>query len=269
MNATDVSVAGQDLYVSGGFLTEMNFGSLPAVAWGTYSGFFARLGLPATVQIIGDTTICGGGALTLRAVTSAPALGYRWSTGATMAAIQVTEPSQYTVTTTFAGGATATAMHRVSTFHPLITPFSLGADTMLCAGQQLVLWAPALAAPGTTYRWSDGSTGPSLTVREAGEYEVEMRLTCSTQTARRRVQLQNCWLIPNVVTANGDRKNDRFVPQGLVGDWSLSVFNRWGTQVYSAERYDGTWGNAPAGTYYYVLRQASTQQIIRGWVQVL
>ncbi|MCW3078235.1 MAG: conserved repeat domain protein [Bacteroidetes bacterium] len=73
--------------------------------------------------------------------------------------------------------------------------------------------------------------------------------------------------IPGGFSPDGDGKNDFFVIKGLssVIDNSFTVYNRWGTKVYSKNNYDNTWngypnvsgtlGNEklPQGTYYYIL----------------
>ncbi|TGE25144.1 gliding motility-associated C-terminal domain-containing protein [Hymenobacter aquaticus] len=224
--------------------------------------------LAPVAAITGQTLLCPGATTTLSA-RDAAAAAYRWNTGATGPELVVGEPGIYSVRVTFPGGCSSEAQHVVQQL-PGNPPFTLGADTTLCEGQGIVLQLPALPdAAGTTYRWSDGSTGATLRVQAAGTYSVERRTNCGVQTASRRIEVQRCWLVPNVVTPNGDGKNDRFAPQGLQGDWSLEVFNRWGKQVYTAETYRNEWGDVPAGIYYYVLRQPGSTHVLRGWVEVM
>lgn len=73
----------------------------------------------------------------------------------------------------------------------------------------------------------------------------------------------------NAVSPNGDGLNDTFIIQGIVRypDNELSIFNRWGVEVYRQKGYNNTWAGTskgrativeneklPAGTYYYVLK---------------
>lgn len=66
--------------------------------------------------------------------------------------------------------------------------------------------------------------------------------------------------IPTVVTANGDGKNDSFKIVGLqnYANNSLSIFNRWGTEVFrtgnGGYQNDWTGANLNEGTYYYLLK---------------
>ena len=207
-----------------------------------------------------------GGDLELAAVT-AGATAYAWSTGATTATIRVTQPGPVALTVTYAGGCTALA-------HVMVRPavalagLSLGNDTTLCAGTQLLLQAPALG--GVRYRWSDGSTAPTLTVQQAGTYSLTLT-GCETRVLTRRVAVESCVAIPNVITPNGDGQNDRFRVTGLTGaGWYLTVYNRWGRAVYQSANYLGEWGeHAAPGLYYYVLQHTGANALYRGWVEAI
>jgi hypothetical protein len=76
-------------------------------------------------------------------------------------------------------------------------------------------------------------------------------------------------VIPNIITLNDDRLNDRFRIAGLTGVWTLQVYNRWGDQVFSTDSYGNDWGGeAAAGVYYYLLRQPATAATYTGWLEV-
>jgi len=82
--------------------------------------------------------------------------------------------------------------------------------------------------------------------------------------------------IPNVITPNGDGKNDVFEIQGLskYASNSITIFNRYGDHVLERENYGNDW-DAPgqvAGTYFYVLRVTTAQGTtteFKGWIQVI
>lgn len=67
--------------------------------------------------------------------------------------------------------------------------------------------------------------------------------------------------ISNTMTPNGDSVNDAFIIDGVeqYPDNKLSIYNRWGNQVYQTKGYVNTWEGTyqgkqlPVGTYYYVL----------------
>jgi gliding motility-associated-like protein len=78
-------------------------------------------------------------------------------------------------------------------------------------------------------------------------------------------------LVPNVLTPNGDGLNDKFKIQGLVDkSWSLSIYGRWGKQVYDTSSYQQDWDPAglPAGVYYYLLRHPDGAAY-KGWIELV
>ncbi|MBB5639112.1 gliding motility-associated-like protein [Pedobacter cryoconitis] len=82
-------------------------------------------------------------------------------------------------------------------------------------------------------------------------------------------------IIPNVITPDGDGKNDRFVIVGIehYPGSVLFIYNRWGNQVYSATNYDNSWtgDGLSGGTYYYVLQIKTGQSTksYKGWIELL
>jgi hypothetical protein len=221
-----------------------------------------RVTRPA-VTISGDTVLCAGNATTLTAGFSGLAASYQWSTGATTASIRITQPGTYAVTVRNPA-CESTRQVRVR-MEPALSNFTLGADTTLCTSQSLLLRAPAQVG-SAAYRWSDGSTNATLLVTQPGVYTLRITTPCEEHMTNRRIDYQSCATIPNVITPNGDRLNDALVVKGVAGE--LSVFNRWGRQVYHATAYANEWGSEAApGLYYYILRAKET--VYKGWVEVI
>lgn len=91
--------------------------------------------------------------------------------------------------------------------------------------------------------------------------------------------------IPNVVTPNGDNRNDRFHVEFMefFPDTRLRIYDRWGKLVFEQENYDqyqastgtldnpGGWDPADEndGTYFYELSIPSADVIETGYIQVL
>ena len=72
--------------------------------------------------------------------------------------------------------------------------------------------------------------------------------------------------IPNVFTPNGDGENDVFFANSIgMTDKSISVFNRWGKEIYFSSKLDFAWDGSniwtgqpvPEGTYFYVIKARS------------
>jgi gliding motility-associated-like protein len=69
--------------------------------------------------------------------------------------------------------------------------------------------------------------------------------------------------LPNIFTPNGDGDNDRFVPfEAFPGNWILTIFNRWGVEVFATENLSQGWNgdDSPSATYYWVLQPRDEQQ---------
>jgi gliding motility-associated-like protein len=84
---------------------------------------------------------------------------------------------------------------------------------------------------------------------------------------------------PNLVTPNGDGKNDQFkiVEENNYANKMFSegtyleIVNRWGNRIYQANNYDGTWSaeNTEDGMYYYYVKTGCGQEVHKGWLQIL
>jgi gliding motility-associated-like protein len=77
--------------------------------------------------------------------------------------------------------------------------------------------------------------------------------------------------IPNLVTPNGDDKNDRFEITNTSGRFDVEVYNRWGERIFKEKGYTNGWdlGNVSDGVYYFNIIDAESAQNYKGWVQVM
>jgi gliding motility-associated-like protein len=81
----------------------------------------------------------------------------------------------------------------------------------------------------------------------------------------------NGFIIPTLITPNGDGRNDYFVLRGLtttLGKTELIIFDRRGAQVYKNLNYDNSWNGLdynknplPDDTYFYVIKSANGKSI--------
>lgn len=80
--------------------------------------------------------------------------------------------------------------------------------------------------------------------------------------------------IPNIITPNGDGKNDVFRIKGieLYDRVALTIVNRWGNEVYKSNTYNNDWGGLglSEGTYFYVLEllKGGKVEVHKGWVTI-
>ncbi|MVM36011.1 hypothetical protein GO755_38715, partial [Spirosoma sp. HMF4905] len=137
-----------------------------------------------TVAISGTTVLsCSQPTLTLTASTTAPSPTYKWSTGATTAALSVTTAGTYSVTMT-SGTCKATASKTVTGSGVAPTVAISGTTVLSCSQPTLTLTA-STTAPSPTYKWSTGATTAALSVTTAGTYSVTMTSGgCKTTAAK-------------------------------------------------------------------------------------
>lgn len=120
---------------------------------------------PSPVDTLTDQTACIGQTVSLDAGNAGAA--FSWSTGSNGQSISVQDPGSYSVEVTTDQGCVANLVAEVGFVPPPLV--DLGADTVLCAGQLLLLNA---GNPGLTYAWSTGSTAQTLPVGHSGTFSV-------------------------------------------------------------------------------------------------
>ncbi|GAB2952570.1 hypothetical protein GCM10027048_17160 [Hymenobacter coalescens] len=226
---------------------------------------------PPNFSLGRDTVLCPGSFVVLQPTAAQPAGStYRWQDGSTGATLAISAPGAYSLEITRNGCSSRDEV----VVRPGVAPvFSLGADTAVCFEQPLVLRPVATPPAGTRYNWQDGSAAATLRVTAPGTYALTITRDGCSSRDEIVVGSKCAVVIPNIITPDdGDRLNQTFVLQGLISSqWALTVFNRWGKQVYQVDRYDNNWGAAgqPAGVYYYLLRNAATGEQYKGWVEVM
>jgi gliding motility-associated-like protein len=77
-------------------------------------------------------------------------------------------------------------------------------------------------------------------------------------------------ILPNIVTPNGDEKNDTFIVDERLAESNLRIINRWGEQVFASPVYKNDWNGdeLPAGVYFYTLRSSCLNEVIKGSVTI-
>jgi gliding motility-associated-like protein len=114
-----------------------------------------------------DTTICENQGMFLNPVTGA--YDYLWNNGSTNPTIPVTQDGMYWVTVTAQICSVTDTI--IITYAP-IPIIDLGADTLLCSGESILL--DATNTFPSTYVWQDGATSSTYLVSSPGQYWVSV-----------------------------------------------------------------------------------------------
>ncbi len=219
-----------------------------------------------------DPDTCVKDPFSLETVPYLPGASYEWSSTngltSTSSGIQTDKSGIYHVTVTYkpGSGCQASASRKVSVVDFTFNP----PDTTICSHDFLILNAPQTSGAGYNYHYDwklDGTTIQSgnehtFTVvdkdPEVYIYTVIIDKYCEVSA---EVEVVHCETpIPNVITPNGDDKNQSFKITNIeyYPGTKLVIYNRHGMKVYESKDYPkekGEWdaeGN-PDGVYYYVL----------------
>jgi gliding motility-associated-like protein len=128
----------------------------------------------------------------------------------------------------------------------------------------------------TRYVWLTGRGDSLLTqspepfnFKEGGKYTITLKSykgDCLLIDSK-QVEVENPANPPNVVTPNGDGKNDFFVVGTKLQN--LEIQNRWGQAMLKTVEYKNDWGkDIPSGTYYYFLKTLQGAEC-KGWIEVI
>src|SRR5690606_38887837 len=86
--------------------------------------------------------------------------------------------------------------------------FTLPQELSACYGERITVDA---TTPGASYLWSTGQTSATVQVAAPANLRVTITVDGCTYTREVTVNSDECPIIPNIITPNGDGKNDTFV----------------------------------------------------------
>lgn len=164
-------------------------------------------------------------------------------------------------------------------FELVCSEIYLGPDTTLCRVDGVVLEVDPSRFDQIT--WSDGSTGPTLSVQAPGLYWAEGQSGgCTVRDSVVFIEFErNCdckVFLPNVFSPNDDGINDVFSPQSpcKIEDYELLIANRWGQLVFRTQDPNEGWNGisrqqmAQPGVYIYWMRYrfsyAAEPELVKG-----
>jgi len=210
--------------------------------------------LSASVNLGPDIKLCNGASIILNAGN--PGMNYLWSNGETTQTINVTTSGTYYINVS-SNGCTGSDTVNVVIEPPLTV--SLGPDTTICPGDQLVIDAGKGYA---AYSWiPGGESSHLLIITQPGTYGL------TVLDSNGCIALTSIWIadfcpsdlyVPSAFSPTGNGINDLFFAYcENVAEFHMYIFNRWGQQIFDSEDISQGWdGNyngepVPQGTYVY------------------
>ncbi len=194
-----------------------------------------------------------------------PELKYLWSNGKTTQNISVDKSGVYGVTILKNDEKIpfANIEFRVNILPPPV--ITLDPDMVICSFESVLLKSGVPENIGYSFKWSNSEKNESnifLSNLSPGIHEVELTIEgCAGDLYSKKalVTVNDCKLqIANVITPNGDGKNDKFVIQGIENypNSTLLIMDRNGKLIYENHNYSNDWGGDQneEGTYYYLLK---------------
>jgi len=170
---------------------------------------------------------------------------------------------------------------KTNTLSFLGTPIVAGTQTIV-KGQTITLtdvnpgtWSAAAGNPGALAIATPAALNSTVSgFNSVGIYHVLRTNAIGCSADITITVISDNLNIPNIITPNGDGKNDTFtIPDILLFPGSqLIIVNRWGNEVYKSDNYQNTWTGQglSEGTYYYVLNKKDPVNAgittYKGWV---
>lgn len=180
------------------------------------------------------------------------------------------EAGVYTVTLeSYVGELVLTDDNELNIPGPLL---NLGLGDSVCTGDWVKMDA---TTPGAiSYLWYDDSSDPVKWVQPPGIYwvTVDEGLCVSTDTVEYWAGDCAFMAFPNIITPNGDGKNDSFLPyqQWYVNKFDIVIYDRWGMQVYASNDFTIGWDGRDQngkdlsdGVYFYIVNYSGPEGKIK------
>jgi gliding motility-associated-like protein len=150
-------------------------------------------------------------------------------------------------------------------------------ETTVNYGESINLYATS----GEQYIWGDqpglscyDCQNPIATPPYTIEYSVNVVSTPSCYSHFEYFIIHVEPFIPNLITPNGDGKNDLFDIKGLEPNSSITITDRWGKTLYQTDNYKNDWDGTykdqllPTETYWYLIKSPTGNKVYKGFILI-
>ena len=226
-----------------------------------------------TLDLGDDAIVCDGETIVLSAQGFESVI---WQDGSTDENFIVEESGTYSVDVIDSEGCSSSDVVTIIINDTPSAGFSASPQPTTIDDTEITFTSTSTSAP-LTYSWSFEDGIPEVSTEQnpvvnfppiAGYYAISLvveNTSGCTDTLSSFILIDSDGTItmPNIFTPNGDGDNDRFVPfEAFPGRWQLTIFNRWGVEVFATENLSQGWTgeDSPSATYYWVLQPRDGQQ---------
>jgi len=159
-------------------------------------------------------------------------------------------------------------------------------DTLIHKGDQLQLTA-SITGPVSSFQWvpadklEDSTTLSPTTLHLTDNTTYTLTATndegCTASKSMRAIVFSPFYM-PNAFTPNGDGKNDvfRIPPGSSLRLEEFSIYDRWGTRIFSTQNIDKGWDGTingkqlPTGVFIYVIKGTNGNSVfLKGSVTLI
>jgi PKD repeat protein len=226
---------------SGDFTAVLSNGCGDSQASNTISVLVGTVPDMPIVSASGTTVLCPGASVELAPDNPCAGCTFKWSTGEGSPSITVTSAGTYSLVLSNACGdspASAPLTFTEATV-PGATTISASASTQLCPGQSVMLVAEDVCA-NCIVNWSNGITGPSIIVSDAGTYNANLSNGCGVGPESNTIEVS---VFPPFIPIVGLEASCHLsAPAGSNYQWFLD-----GVAIQGANQQ--TWTAQVAGAY--------------------
>lgn len=249
---------------------------------GIRNGFVFKLGVDVSVpppgNVVAQASICNGDKIEASVAPVNNAVWYDWELTYSDGTIVVLTTAGPEIETSTSGviGATAVSIRVRGRSADATGQYSPSVEINIIGAPE----APVIGVVCNDVRVIDGESGEwfkdgqklseipdgeiSLIGVGKGEYYIVSDNGCGVAISN-KVMFEPV-IIPNIITPNGDSKNDTFIVDERLTDSQVKIMNRWGEEVFTSPDYQNDWnGDAlPSGVYFYSLQTGCLNEILKG-----
>jgi gliding motility-associated-like protein len=237
------------------------------------------------VSITGNQLFCPGSSISLTAVPNDTLqANFAWSNNTTGLVTSVQTPGLIAVEMTYINGCVAYDTIQVLTYPLPVPSIATNLPSPQPSATDITFTGSAVIGSGSisSYSWDFGDNSATTSANPAvhayigdGTYRITLTATSTegcSDTVSITYDIISEIVVPNVITPNGDGKNDKLVFKNVQfkENSSLLVFDRWGKKIYESANYKNEWQpEQSSGTYYFILTVQDEPEPYTGYFQIL